>query len=311
MGKRQLHVHSIKPRDHGERQQHYRKRGENFNDLVGLVANEDFIGVLESLGQIFKVFQTAPNFLNFIHHVVEVHFQFFGEEFFILMLKLSNDRTLRRNDAAAGDDVFFEPQNVPHHVFFRLAVEHVGLNRVHGPFHVIQYREHVVEQLPDDDVQQVTAPLLQHVLAGEFIAFAFFHERTDCFQLRLVQGDEVVLPDKNIHLFLYDALAARIIKGEMEYNKQIIVVVVDFGPLHFGQTVFQIQFVKIMLFFEHFHRFLIGADDIRPGKLSFGEGLNLRTHLYYFTTDWSKIHPKSVFLFLLWTIKGLSKRRGR
>lgn len=225
-------VHAVEAGDDGKREHDDRKKCEDFDDVIGVVRDDRFIGFLERGGQFLEVFEVVPDFFDFIDDIVKVDIEVVGEEFFVLVFELGDDGALRNDHAAKIDDVFFKHQDVLEAVAGMVGVENFGFEVVDVFTESVEKWKGRAKKVVGKHIKEVTWAFAEVFFAHFAFGFAVGEEFFDGW-IVIVKGNEEVWTNEDVDFGVTDVAPAAGADRNVKNHKDVVVVVVDFWSLAF------------------------------------------------------------------------------
>ena len=113
---RQTDVHAVETCDEDRKEREDVDDREDADDGVRFVAQEGFVRFVQRLAHFFCGFKERPLALDGVQNIVKVDAKIGHDELLVLVLQDRDERSLRLDDAAHGDDVAFYREDIPVHV---------------------------------------------------------------------------------------------------------------------------------------------------------------------------------------------------
>lgn len=208
-----------------------------------------------------EVFEVVPNFFDFVDDIVEVDIKVFGEEFFVFMFELSDDRALRDDHAAEIDDVFFEHEDVFEAVAGMVGIEDFRFHVVDTFTERIENGKTGAKEVISEHIEEIAGTFGEIFFAQFFVAFEVGEEFFDRGVV-VVKGDEKVGPDEDVDLGVFDLAVSSGANRNMQDHENIIVVVVDFGTLAFGKAIFEVEGMEFVIAAKGVQGFFVRFTDV-------------------------------------------------
>src|SRR3989338_1565562 len=202
---RQLHVHPPCARDDRERDTDHRVHRQDSDDLVRFVLEPGTVGVLERFDHFLGGFEKGPLAFDRVADVIVVERKILGNELTVLVLKRSDDRALRENNAAHGDDISVERDQIAEDISLLFAFEELVFQTTKIFGNRIHEREALLKEKPHELVEKVPRTVLQVFLTFSRRLVETTPELVQSRNFPFMKGDHKILSKEHVDLFLKNA----------------------------------------------------------------------------------------------------------
>ena len=249
---RERNIHAVEPREYGEREHRDGEHREHPDNAVRFVLDPTLERFVESVDDFLISLEEFPLPFDRIQNVIEVHIQSLIQKPLALVFESSNKRALWEQDATHGDDVALKLQECSEHFDFALFLKQDRFERPELPCDSIHKREAGFEEFINETVEKVSRSLTHNLLLTLFIFVEPRPEIIEYIEITFVESHHVVLSHEDVDFLLDDAMSFLVEVRNVEYEEEVVLVLINFGSLVLALAVLDIEIVKLKLFLERF-----------------------------------------------------------
>src|SRR3989338_4461019 len=253
---RKMHVHSIESRHEDGKERKNIDDGEDAHDGVRFVAQQRLMRFVQCITHFLGGFQQRPLALDGIQNVIEVDAEVGRNEFLVLVLQHGNERALRLDDAAHGDDVALHAENVAVHAGFGFTFEELLLHGAKSLLDGIHQRKPLVEELAHEFVEEIARSFLQVFQLLLLKIRDLLHHRGNERNLAAVDGDDEIRTQKDVHFFLHDAVVLAHVRN-VKHQENVLFIFLDLRSLVLAEAVLYVKIVEMVALLQ-LAEFLLG-----------------------------------------------------
>ena len=266
IGEGEIDVHAVDAGDEREGQHDDGDDGEDAHDLVDAVAGESIGSIGEAVDDFEVLVGDVAELEEVVDDIAKILLHMLVQDGVVDGFELLDDGDLPADDAAEGDDIAAQEGELLDDAF-GVRLEEGVFNGVDAPVDLVEDGEDVVHKLVDEGVEGVVGAASEQTLALVGGRLAAFEGGYEGLERPVVDGDDVVWSEEEIHLAGAGELVAGIPEREVHDEEEVVVVLVELGAFDGADDVFEVEGVEAgEAPPEGIDVFGGGVDDVDPGR---------------------------------------------
>ncbi len=205
------------------------------------------VRALETLDDLLEVLEHVPDALGGIGQVVEVDVEILGQIALLGALQGAEHGALRADDGAEVDDLLLDVAQLADDLGRPATLEDVVLQAPKLAAELAEHREAGVDGAVEDLVEQEARSLAHDVEPHVLARAGALEQRRERNDLLVRQRDDVVGPDEDVELGRVQPPGLLVEAGELHDEEEVLVVLVDLGPLVVARDVLEVELVEVEL----------------------------------------------------------------